>query len=291
MNIDPERLRLLRLFALELATPEQAEALAKSGDHMLALSLPMRRTVAYDVKAEGETLRFVISDEKVNRYGDIVRQDGWELRNFRRNPIALWGHSHEAPIGTWPELGVTMHEGGKVLSGAVRLAVDASDEIRRIDRLARAGVLRAVSPGFMNLETRKPSNEEDRKALGLGPYGLELTKNDLHEISIVSVGAQPGALRMSVEAGKLSVEDAEYAEKLRAPTERDEMRIQDRDAAAMTALRFARIECDMREILGRLEEMSARLAAKSQDERAGEAPAYMRELDRELSAALERISK
>jgi len=214
-----DRLRLVRLFAADIATPSQIETI----DEQMAASarvLPMRRSVAYSVQPEGGLLRFVISDERVNRYGDIVRQDGWKLENFRRNPIALWGHDYDQPIGTWTDIRTEMLDGGKVTTGAVRLASEASEDIARIDRLARADVLRAVSPGFLNLKSRKPANDEERGRLGLGKYGVELLENELHEISLVSVGAQPGALKMSVEAGHITAADAEYIERVtsRQPT-------------------------------------------------------------------------
>jgi hypothetical protein len=55
-------------------------------------------------KATGEgssrRARFVASDETVDRYGDIIRASGWQLDNFRKNPVLLFGHQSGAlPVG------------------------------------------------------------------------------------------------------------------------------------------------------------------------------------------------
>src|ERR1700754_3155079 len=37
-------------------------------------------------------LEFVLSDETPDRMDDIIMSDGWQLTNFKKNPIALFGH-------------------------------------------------------------------------------------------------------------------------------------------------------------------------------------------------------
>ena len=45
-------------------------------------------------------VRFVFSDGSVDRMGDTIAADGWDLADFKRNPVALWAHdSSEPPIG------------------------------------------------------------------------------------------------------------------------------------------------------------------------------------------------
>src|SRR5262245_18086030 len=53
-----------------------------------------------DIKEEERVARFVASDESTDRYGDVVMQDGWDLMAFRRNPVFLWMHNQDKPIGT-----------------------------------------------------------------------------------------------------------------------------------------------------------------------------------------------
>jgi hypothetical protein len=38
------------------------------------------------------TLDYVMSDGTVDRYGDVIDPNGWDLGEFRCNPVLLWGH-------------------------------------------------------------------------------------------------------------------------------------------------------------------------------------------------------
>jgi hypothetical protein len=51
-------------------------------------------------KASGRSLDFIASDETQDRYGDVIRADGWDLSAFKRNPVFLWAHQDkQTPIG------------------------------------------------------------------------------------------------------------------------------------------------------------------------------------------------
>lgn len=135
----------------------------------------------------GDGMEFVLSDETVDRYGDVILAAGWDLKNFKKNPIALFGHSSAFPIGTWSDLRV---EDGK-LKGRLDLAKAGSsyrlDEIRA---LVEQRILRAVSVGFSPKKAR-PVNEAD-------PYGPQVfEKQELLECSLVSVPANPAALSLA----------------------------------------------------------------------------------------------
>jgi hypothetical protein len=67
--------------------------------------------------------------------------------------------------------------------------------------------------------------DEQRTKLGLGPYGVEVTRSELLEISLVSIPANPNALRLAREqlASGLSrdVSDDEWTALFPQATERD----------------------------------------------------------------------
>ena len=52
----------------------------------------------------GEGMDFVISDGSLDRHGTRINPKGWDLRNFKKNPIALFGHDSRFPIGTWENI-------------------------------------------------------------------------------------------------------------------------------------------------------------------------------------------
>jgi HK97 family phage major capsid protein/HK97 family phage prohead protease len=136
-----------------------------------------------------DPLEFVLSDDSVDRMGDIVEQDGWELANFKRNPIALFGHSSNFPIGTWQDVEIN----GSQLRGRLELMPAVSERLREIHAAITAGVLRAVSVGF------RPIDMEPLEDSKMG--GLRFTKQELVECSLVSVPANPNALSVARAIG------------------------------------------------------------------------------------------
>jgi HK97 family phage prohead protease len=139
------------------------------------------------VASNGDGLEFVLSDATVDRYGDIVDPAGWDLRNFKKNPIALFGHNSNFPIGKWTELRV---EGGKLL-GKLNLAKrGTSYRLDELIGLVEQGILRAVSVGFRPLKSEPIDPEK--------PYGAQrYVKSELLETSLVSVPANPAALSLA----------------------------------------------------------------------------------------------
>src|ERR1700733_11267756 len=71
------------------------------------------RVKAFDFKAiekikkakdDNGTFDVIISTEDLDRSGEIVRQNGWEMTNYKNNPIVLWGHDYYSlPIGVCTE--------------------------------------------------------------------------------------------------------------------------------------------------------------------------------------------
>lgn len=129
-------------------------------------------------------MEFVLSDESVDRMGDIISADGWDLESFKKNPIALWGHRSDMPIGTWDNVRVQ----DKTLRGKLTLAPKGT--LPRIDELRaliEAGILRAVSVGFRNIES-EPIDHKD-------PFGgRRFIKQELVECSLVSIPANANAV-------------------------------------------------------------------------------------------------
>jgi HK97 family phage major capsid protein/HK97 family phage prohead protease len=141
--------------------------------------------------AAGDPLTFVLSDATKDRMGDIIEAKGWQLDNFRSNPMALFNHNSSFPIGTWEDVKV---QGGRLIGKLQLAARGTSDRIDEIISLVEQGILRAVSVGFAPLE---------RKALDDG--GVHFTKQELLETSLVSIPANPAAVQL---AKALHVSDA-----------------------------------------------------------------------------------
>src|SRR5262245_58124685 len=91
-----------------------------------------------------DPLEFVMSDGSVDRMGDVIEPEGWQLDRFRRNPVALFGHDPGFPVGKWRDVGVRRGQ----LTGTLELMEPVSERLREIHAAVTGGVLRAVSVGF-----------------------------------------------------------------------------------------------------------------------------------------------
>jgi HK97 family phage prohead protease/HK97 family phage major capsid protein len=129
-------------------------------------------------------MEFVLSDETPDRMDDIIMSNGWELASFKKNPIALFNHRSDFPVGKWKNLRVE----NKQLRGHLELAPEGTSErIDEIRKLVDAGILKAVSVGFRPVETTQ-------REKGLGSIYI---KSELVETSLVSVPANPNALAIA----------------------------------------------------------------------------------------------
>lgn len=134
-------------------------------------------------------MEFVLSDATPDRYGDIILADGWDLENFSKNPIALFGHRSDFPIGKWENLRIVKGQ----LRGFLKMAPKGtSPRIDEIRLLIEADILRAVSVGFRPIESKQISADS---------YGEIYTKQELVETSVVSVPANPNALAVAKGLG------------------------------------------------------------------------------------------
>lgn len=130
--------------------------------------------------SDGGGLEFVLSDGSLDRHGTRINPSGWVLSAFKRNPIALFGHSSVFPIGRWENVRV---ERDRLVGKLVLAAEGTSARIDELRKLVEQGILRAVSVGFSVIEWGTP---------GKSDYDIE--KQELHEVSLVSVGSNTNAL-------------------------------------------------------------------------------------------------
>jgi len=179
---------------------------------------PQFRSVARAPKASAKprTKSYVFSDETVDRMGDVILVGGWDLGNYKQNPVILWGHNAGAPpIGTASRVKTARIDGKRALVGDVSFVEEeVNPHAETIWRLAEAGVLRTVSVGFKPIEASWGDDvtEKERTKYGVGKYGVLYRRSELLETSIVSVPANPGAVEVGlkglVSKGLISESDA-----------------------------------------------------------------------------------
>jgi HK97 family phage prohead protease len=187
-------------------------------------------------------MEFVLSDASVDRMGDLIEQDGWELANFKRNPIALFNHNKDAIVGRWHDLRVEKGE----LRGHLELAPKGiSARIDELRGLVEAGILKAVSVGF------KPSQARPR---GKDLQGVVFEKMELLETSLVSVPANPNALAIAKSCNvSTATLDLIFAKPGTATKQaRPSVRQSERRPSAAVEARVVRLETERKQLTRRL---------------------------------------
>lgn len=128
------------------------------------------------------TFEVVITTENVDRMGEVIKSDGWDIDNYMKNPVVLWGHDHYAlPIGVCTSID---KQDGKLIAKGKFAPEDANPQGQHCRRLYDLGILRATSVGFI---------EKERE-------GNLITKAELLEFSFVSVPANPMALSTLIKS-------------------------------------------------------------------------------------------
>jgi len=137
-------------------------------------------------------LELTASDESVDRDGDIIRAKGWDLKNYRKNPIVLFAHQYDSlPVAkaekTWVE--------GDKLKSLFEFA--PTQDAQDIYSLYKGGFLNAFSVGFIPTKWNDIPNEDPESF----SRGREFTKQELLEISCVPVPSNPLALQNAMSKG------------------------------------------------------------------------------------------
>lgn len=169
-------------------------------DHKLDLTEMRKDLLDASVKSVDEktrTVKFVGSDETVDRYGDVIKADGWDLKAYKKNPVFLWGHkSGEPPIGRAKSVKIN----GKKLEFEIEFAEKGTYPFAdTIFNLYHKGFLKATSVGFLpkKAEDRYKKDEDGDKVW----VGYKFLEQELLELSAVSVPANPNALMMAYTKG------------------------------------------------------------------------------------------
>ena len=144
-----------------------------------------------EIQKDAEGFLWTMSDYSVDRDFERIDPDGWDLKEYRKNPIVLWQHRADLPaIGLAQNVKV---KDGKLIS---RIMIDDGD----YDQLAvtvrnrvEKGIIKSGSVGF---RSQKVELVEDQKK----PEKLIHRKQTLVEFSIVNL---PSNINATVDLGKI----------------------------------------------------------------------------------------
>ena len=137
--------------------------------------------------------RVRISNEALNSYGTRVITAGIDISHFQKNPILLYMHERGDVIGTVENLAVE----GDALVG--ELSFDqVTDLSKRVAAQFEKGSLRCVSAGLRIVEL-----SDAPEVVVQGQTRSTVTRSILREVSVVDIPANPDAVRLYDQAGKL----------------------------------------------------------------------------------------
>lgn len=159
------------------------------------------------VEAKGKDSRrvtFIASDSTRDSHGTVLNQEGWSLDRFNKNGII--GYQHKV-YGGWDDTENPDNVIGKGRAYAKdgKLYVDVDFEPKEINELADKiynkllfGSLKAVSVGFLPIG--KGSWGKGEEALDGKNPTYYYAGQELLEVSVVNIPANPNALKKSIEA-------------------------------------------------------------------------------------------
>ena len=148
----------------------------------------------------GRVIRFIGSDESVDRDGDTISVDGWDVGAYMKNPVVLYGHDYyDLPVAK--TVSVTADKRARQLLFDISFPTieelssnpsTPSEHALRVDaiyNMAKAGILNTVSVGFRGIDYEATAT------------GRAYKRQELMEISIVPVPANPNAVAILRASG------------------------------------------------------------------------------------------
>jgi HK97 family phage prohead protease len=155
----------------------------KDGDPVKAMDYTVEKIEQLDDKEK--SFIAVASTEDEDRDKDIIRQDGWNLKNFKKNPMIPWSHDYWGiPVGK--SLRTWVDKAAKKLMFKPQFDAD-DDQSMKIYNKYKNGFLTSFSVGFRGIDF--DWRDEENRWSG----GMEFIKQELLEISAVTVPANPNA--------------------------------------------------------------------------------------------------
>lgn len=151
-----------------------------------------------EVAGAAHTMDFIGSDGRVDRYNEVVDPKGWQLDSFRANPVIPDCHDYSSI--------------SKILGRAQSVSVKDGQLVNRVEfcvenpmgnlawKMSAGGFIKSQSVGFIPLEWEngKGKDQPDRT----------YTKQELLEISLVVVPANPGAtVGLALKSGAINRSD------------------------------------------------------------------------------------
>ena len=194
-------------------------------------------------------IRGMASTHDFDRAGDSITADAWTkggLKNFEKNPIILFNHDYNRPIGRATGL--------KTTENGLELTAKISKAAKDVTELVKDGVLGAFSVGF-RVKDADYLEETD---------GLKIKDAELFEVSVVSVPCNQSA---TFSLAKSFDSMAEYEEFKKTFTNSDGAQVQKEITMSEETNQPVDLEAFAKKVA---EETAAKIAMKQAEQKAAE---------------------
>lgn len=161
----------------------------KARDELAALLAGAPSTVreaAMDSPSDGLSdivASFTISTARVDSYNTTFAVEGWELEDYKKNPVVLFGHdAWGCPIGR--DIGVHVLDDKTALKGVARFVDPSLDEEGyKVAKMVRAGLINGASIRFDPIEWEYNSERDGADSMWSRP--VDFKRQRLTEWSVV----------------------------------------------------------------------------------------------------------
>lgn len=153
-------------------TPENADKLRKA---LLTLDIKEITT------EKNGTFRVIMTTDKKDRDGEIIKIDGWNFENFMKNPVVLYGHNYWGLENIIGRVDKIYRTGNQWIAEGKFASQEANPKAQMVRRLYDEKIIQSVSVGFI-IKGRDPTDDSI------------ITSAELIELSFVPIPANPDAV-------------------------------------------------------------------------------------------------
>lgn len=137
-----------------------------------------------EVEVTEKGMLAVASTAVEDRHGEIVSVEGWDLKNYKKNPVLQWAHDH-----TVPAIGIAKNLKIEGTGKKARLVFEPvfhefTEQAKALKKMVEEKIINSFSVGFRPLEVD----------------GNIYTQQELLEISLVNVPANPEARMLAYKS-------------------------------------------------------------------------------------------
>ena len=167
-----------------------------NGQKGLRTQLPVEVTIP--AESTDPVIDIRVSDETVDRYGEIITAGGWRLDHYRNNPVIQNAHQYGDVIFT---LGKALRTEvvGSALVQRWQFAIEANPYARIAYGLYRGGFLNTASVGFIPIRWEDGTQQT--------AWTRKYLEQELLEVSAVGIPANPNALMLALKSGVIDTHD------------------------------------------------------------------------------------